>query len=309
MERAPFYSDLAEGPEGGAAFWATADDGVSVRIGMWPGPDRGTVFLLPGRSEYIEKYGRTASDLAARGYATISIDWRGQGLADRLLGDPHLGHVEAFSDYQHDLQTMIAAAREHGLPEPWMILAHSMGGCIALRALTKGHTFSAAAFSAPMWGISIAPSLRRFAKTVPRVVSRMGFGNRYAPTTSGASYLLTADFDANTLTTDRGMWDYMVRQAAAQPRFRLGGPSVTWLARALEETRALAALPRPALPVHISVGTLEKIVEIDAITAMAADWPSASLEIIQGAEHELLMERDDVRLGFLDRAFGVFEAA
>ena len=83
---APFHADLAEGPAGARAHWVHTSDGLRIRLGHFPAEEpRGTVLLFPGRTEYIEKYGRTASDLAAGGYDTLCIDWRGQGLADRLL--------------------------------------------------------------------------------------------------------------------------------------------------------------------------------------------------------------------------------
>ena len=61
---APFHADLAEGPAGGHALWVNTSDGVRIRIGLWPAGEKGTVLLLPGRTEYIEKYGRAAADLA-----------------------------------------------------------------------------------------------------------------------------------------------------------------------------------------------------------------------------------------------------
>ena len=72
MTPAPLYTDIADGPSGGQAFWLTAEDGVRLRAAIWPGGSKGTVFLLPGRTEYIEKYGRAAGDLAARGFATAT---------------------------------------------------------------------------------------------------------------------------------------------------------------------------------------------------------------------------------------------
>ena len=94
--------------------------------------------ILPGRTECIEKYGRAARDLVARGYSVISIDWRGQGLADRPLADHHAGHVGDFSEYQQDLDAMLAEAERAGLPKPYFMLAHSMGGAIGLRGLVRG---------------------------------------------------------------------------------------------------------------------------------------------------------------------------
>ncbi|HMB14482.1 MAG TPA: alpha/beta hydrolase, partial [Roseovarius sp.] len=81
MDTAPFFADVAEGPEGGAAWWIRARDDVRLRVGLWNREaPRGTVLLWPGRTEYIEKYGRAAARFASGGYATFAIDWRGQGL-------------------------------------------------------------------------------------------------------------------------------------------------------------------------------------------------------------------------------------
>ena len=33
----------------------------------------------------------------------MTVDWRGQGLADRAFADPMVGHVQDFDQYQRDL--------------------------------------------------------------------------------------------------------------------------------------------------------------------------------------------------------------
>ena len=60
-------------------------DGVNLRFARWtPPPGRkGTVVVLQGRTESIEKYFETVRDLRARGFAVATFDWRGQGLSDR----------------------------------------------------------------------------------------------------------------------------------------------------------------------------------------------------------------------------------
>ncbi len=310
MQEAPFHADLADGPEGGRALWLTARDGVRIRAGLWPVDGAaGTVFLFPGRCEYIEKYGRTARDIAARGYATLAIDWRGQGLADRLLNDPYIGHVRRFSDYQLDVAALIDFARAEGLPKPWVLLAHSMGGCIGLRTLIEGGPFAAAAFSAPMWGIRVGPEMETLSKFVPVVAAWLGFGSRRTPTTGAPSYLLDTPFEDNLLTTDPEMWAYMVAQNRAVERFRLGGPSLNWLAEALAECRRLSRAPRPDLPAHASVGAQERIVLDGVVESMMKGWSRGSFTRIPGAEHELLMEKPATRAGFLDRAFATFAQA
>ncbi len=307
MERAPFLSDLAEGPDG-AAYWIRGRDGVRCRAAVWPAGAGGTVFLFPGRCEYVEKYGRTAMELAQAGFASVAIDWRGQGMSDRLLGNPDIGHVGRFTDYQNDARAVVELAHLHQLPQPWFLIAHSMGGAIGLRSLIEGLPFRAAAFSAPMWGILIAPNLRHVARTLPVVARAVGFGGRQAPTTNGPDFFLTTPFEGNFLTTDREMWEHMKRQAAAHPRFRLGGPSLTWLAEALAEMRALHRLPKPDVPAHASVGSLEKIVDAAAVERLADAWASCGFAFHADAEHELLMERAEVRKAFLANALDMFES-
>ncbi|HHC29296.1 MAG TPA: alpha/beta hydrolase, partial [Rhodobacterales bacterium] len=96
MEAAPLFTEVADAPPNGKAVWRQADDGMRLRIGWWsPVPasaPKGTVFLFPGRTEYIEKYGSAARVFTAGGYGLITIDWRGQGLTERAFPDRRLGH-------------------------------------------------------------------------------------------------------------------------------------------------------------------------------------------------------------------------
>ena len=76
-------------------------DGVTLRFARWaPPPGRkGTVVLLQGRAEFIEKYYETVRDLRARGFAVATFDWRGQGLSEHKLSDRNKGYVRNFADY------------------------------------------------------------------------------------------------------------------------------------------------------------------------------------------------------------------
>src|SRR6476469_212144 len=84
-------------------------DGVTLRFARWAPPPgrRGTVVLLQGRAEFIEKYFETVRDLRARGFAVAAFDWRGQGLSDRVLSDRRKGYVRNFNEYQIDLETFV----------------------------------------------------------------------------------------------------------------------------------------------------------------------------------------------------------
>lgn len=303
MEQAPFFSDIAEGPEGGTAVWAKASDGIRIRVGWWmpEGSAAGTVLIFPGRTEYIEKYGRDAKTLTAAGYAVLAIDWRGQGIADRMVANARVGHVGEFSDYQLDVAAVLEVAETADLPKPWFLLGHSMGGCIGLRALYNGLPVNAAIFSAPMWGIRLAGPVRPAAWALTWSGQRLGLGHLMAPGMSEDPYPLDAEFDENKLTSDRDMFDYMRRQLTAQPDLSLGGPSLHWVNLALAETLALAKLPAPGLPGITFLGADEAIVDVPRIHARMQSWTNGELVELPGARHEVLMETPETRQALFDR--------
>ena len=310
LSPAPLYTDIYPGPKTGQAYWTSAPDGVRLRIGCWcPEAARGTVLLLPGRTEYIEKYGCVTTGFFARGYATAIIDFRGQGLSDRLLPNVRVGHVRDFSEYQDDVRALVETARACELPEPFFLLAHSMGGCIGLRALHEGLPVVAAAFSGPMWGIKLSPTMRPVAHILSRLVPLLGMGAALPPGTSYESYVLSDPFEDNMLTTDPEMWDMMVAQLETHPELRLGGPSYTWLGAALRECTVLDHLPTPDLPTVTFQGSNERVVDTASITRIMERWTNGKLHIVPAGEHEVLLEGAAVRGPILDTICASYQNA
>lgn len=307
MDAAPFHNDLADGPDNVQAFWRRASDGVRLRVVHWPAEKaRGTILLFAGRTEYGEKYGHIARDLTQAGYALICMDWRGQGLSDRVTDDERVGHVKSFGDYQTDVAEFVAAARDLGCPEPWHMIAHSMGGCIGLRAMIDGLPIEKAIFSAPMWGINLPAWVRPLPYVLPQIMRAIGRGTGFAPGTSSENYVLDTPFPDNMLTTDKTHYDYLAAHASALPEFALAGPSVDWVGYAAYETKRLSNLPRPNKPVLTFLGGDEKIVSIPAIENMHRNWPSAELRIVDGARHEIMMERETARSRFVTEGLAFF---
>ena len=298
---APYFSDLANGPEDATTFWLTTSDEIRIRMGVWNrDAERGTVIIFPGRSEYVEKYGRAAHDMAIRGFASVAIDWRGQGLGQRLNPNPALGHVEQFLDYQHDVAAVLAQMRAMGLPEPYYLLGHSMGGCIGLRALHEGLPVEAAAFTAPMWGIQISPALRPVAWTLSSVSRPLRFSHVFAPGQVPAPYVMRVTYEENHLTGDEEMFEWLRSHLLAKHELGLGGPSLHWLNEALFETRRLARMPSPDVPCLTYLGSREAIVEADRIHERMASWPTGRLEIVEGSQHEIMMEGPAIRRRLFD---------
>lgn len=302
MAATTFLTAPEHRPEGGRIAWTRAKDGTNLRIAIWPHEHAyGTVLWFTGRTEYIEKYGPAAREMARRGFASATLDWRGQGLSDRPLPDPDLGHVEKFLDYQQDVNAFLNVVHEAGLPQPYHLVAHSMGGAIGLRSLMLGLDVGTAVFSGPMWGLKMSPLTRVMAAPFGRFLESIGRGNKRAPGTDADKYYVgSAPFENNRLTGDEAMYRFMFETLVVNPPLGLAGPTVRWVLEAMRECEALQKAKLPEVFTEIALGSEETVVDPQTIRDMAERWPSAKLRVYEGARHEIMMETPDLRAAFFD---------
>jgi lysophospholipase len=126
-------------PRGAIEERIRAADGVALRTARWAPPSpRGTVVVLGGRAEFIEKYFEVIGELLTRGFAVAAMDWRGQGGSDRALRNGRKGHVDDFFRFESDLDALLIKVLERECPRPWIGLSHSMGAAVILGAIESG---------------------------------------------------------------------------------------------------------------------------------------------------------------------------
>ena len=310
MEIAPLHLEISTAPDDGAAYWIDTADGVRVRIGVWKPEEasRGTILVFPGRGDYIELHGTLIADLVQAGYSALIVEWRGHGLSGRTAKNPKVGHVENFSDYQRDVAAMTGAARQLDLPKPWYLVGHSMGACIGLRSLMTGLDVEAAAFSAPMFDIHMASYERVAARPLTWTMRAIGKGEVYAPGFNDNSYVFRNDFEGNTLTNSAENYERWIMQGRMVAELHIGGPSMSWLYAAMDETRSLSKLPSPDLPCVSLCGDQDETVGVDAIRVRMSRWPKGKLEMISDAKHELFLETPDVRQAVMGKILELFAA-
>ena len=78
-------------PERHIVGYFSARDGIRLRYAIFKCADpvaKGTIVLLHGRNEFIEKYFETIRHFTDLGFWVATFDWRGQGGSDRLLKNP-----------------------------------------------------------------------------------------------------------------------------------------------------------------------------------------------------------------------------
>ena len=282
-------------------------EGVTLRLGHWPGPDdaRGSVLLLQGRTEYLEKYEETARELIARRFHVFGFDWRGQGLSSRLLRDRLKGHVGRFEDYQRDLEAAMEWVRGAGAPRPIWMLGHSLGAHVALRYLAGQDRdgdveIAAAVLLAPMLGIGKGRIKVALMTLMARSAVVWGGGHRYA---IGQSERGISDrgFEGNPLTTDRERFEEQRAFLKADPDLRLGGVTWGWLDAAM---RSIRRLNRPGVgralrvPILIVAAGGDRVVSNGAASEFAGRLPEARVVTLANSAHEILREQDGIRRQF-----------
>ena len=290
-----------------------ACDGLQIRWGYRPAPPAGScgaVVLLNGRTEYLEKYAETAADLHRRGWAVYSMDWRGQGLSDRLTADRLKGHVGRFRDYLEDLAKFVDLVQAHGAPQPLMLMGQSMGGHIGLRFLReRRHPFACAVLTSPMIDIQLPAVPRRLLRGYVKTMVHLGFAEAFAP--GGAAYAYKDRiFTDNPLTGDPNCFQRRLAEIAANPLLAVGGVTYGWLSAAFNSIDRVGApgfARRLQLPLLIVRAGADRIVSRSAQRHFCRRAPDCRCVDVPGARHELLVETDACRRVFW-QAFDRFTA-
>jgi lysophospholipase len=297
---------------GGRVLRVPRPGGIELRAAHFPGGgdpgcrdsaggERGRCVFLPGYTEFIEKNLGSIAELTARGFEVATLDWRGQGLSDRLLPDRHKGHIDRMETHLEDLAAVLdAIAGFAGGPAP-SVVAHSMGAHLALRyCMAAPERVARAVLIAPMLGIGrtgmpvgLARLLVEGFCLTPMVDSYIlggaGYGER------------RRRFEGNPLTSDREQFEALHRMLDANPDLALGDPTFAWVRaafRSIDAVMAPGALEVVRTPLLVALAGQESIVENAAIECAVARLPDARLVRFPDARHEILRERAPVRRAF-----------
>ena len=281
-------------PPGACVEEIVTADGIRLRVAYWlsASPSRGTILLVQGRTEFIEKYLETIDDLRQRGFAVVTFDWRGQGGSERVVANGC--HIEGFSDYDRDLDAILRQIVWPQCPRPVTAMAHSMGALACLRAAhDKRARFERMILLAPMLGLSPASAPPM---SVVRLLTGVAlfFGRDTYPIANRA--LKARDEPQNEPRQQR--IEALLQSA---PELRSGWPTVRWIysaVRAMQQTGARDFASEIEVPVLLIAPGRDTIVSNEAIGALANRLSNAAQATIDVAWHEVLMDSDKVRSEF-----------
>ena len=279
-------------------FIATSDNQF-IRYGIWyshKANKRGSVILLNGRREFMEKYAETIRELNQRGFDVYSLDWRGQGLSSRMLANRHKGFIKNYNNYLNDLNLFVSKIVQSDAANPLVILAHSMGGHIALRFIHEHPEIAdKVVLVSPMIDILTWPLPGWLVRLITRVAIKAGLDHAYV---IGSDDYTVEKFKGNRLTSDPERFRDENKAISENPDLALGGVTYGWLSATFESIDILSEpdfVKKISTPILIASAGCDRVVSIKAQKTICSLLPNCRFVEITGARHEILKETDAVR--------------
>lgn len=290
-------------PPGATVMNVATQDKLNLRAARWScaGPCAGTVAILQGRAEFIEKYFEVIAQLLDRNFDVVALDWRGQGGSERLLSNRVKGHVGHFDDYQRDLDALRTEVLEPFGRAPFFALGASMAGAILLEQARAGRSlFERIVLSAPMIDLD-RRRFGRISRVLAQGLAKLGLGSLFAPGANGGNSYIPGRFEGNVLTSDPIRYARAAELVAAAPDVAIGGPTIGWAAAAFRLMKRFqnAEYSRRILtPVLILAAGADAVVDTAGTEAFASRLKAGRCITLRLARHEILMERDAIREQF-----------
>lgn len=284
-------------------------DGFKIRAAVFTStvrPNIGSVILLHGRNEAIEKYDHVIADLMKRGLDVVTFDWRGQGKSSRFFEDARRGYVDDFEQYAADLDQVFSQV---ALPEarpPYYVLAHSTGALVALYAAPRlVNRLQRMVLTAPFLALHDSLLSTNKLHYLTSALCFLGLGNIYIG--GGPAGSARVRFETNRLTTDLDRFERNKRLMDPINGLGLGGPTAAWL-HACTHAMSVVFDPDHLAKIHIPTlligGGSDTLSSAASIEDYAARLRSGALIMVDGARHELMQESDFYRSQF----FAAFDA-
>lgn len=278
------------------------------------------IVISPGRCESYLKYKENIFDLYQSGYSIFILDHRGQGLSERLLTNGYKGYVHCFDDYADDLYLFITTVviSYSGGTLPYL-LAHSMGSTISLRMFQLyPKIVEKAVLLSPMIAINTGGLPNILAVYIITLTKQI---NRFLSKTPwyfiGQSDYKAKPFKNNSQTHCESRYERFVNTYKKHRQIQLGGVTVHWLYEAFKtERKIFSNLNKINTPICMLQAGNDSIVDnkkqkqfCQALHNISSKLIAEEPIIIQGAFHELLFEKDNMRSESLTRTLQFFSAS
>lgn len=182
-------------------------DGLELFRRDWPSDRaRGTIVIVHGLGEHIDRYRHVAAALNDRGWSVVGYDHRGHGRSSGARG-----RLAAGDDLLFDLALVIDAVCSESAG-PVVLLGHSLGGLVAARFVAGGvesktppwqRKVDALALSSPALGIAMSPLQRVLLSVLGPLAPDLAVSNGLGAGSVSRSATAVSIYESDPLVHDR----------------------------------------------------------------------------------------------------------
>ena len=266
---------------------------------------RGLVVVFHGFCEFSHKYDEFSYYLLKQGYALCFFDQYGHGFSHRDCKDLSKVYIRRFQTYvdcayevveqvARPLAVELGKSRPKKLP--LFLFGHSMGGAVGALFLAQyPGVFTAAVFSAPMFGLYVSGLPKKGTHLYIKLARFFGHEKSYIP--GHGTFDGSCSFpEKKKLTCSENRFFYHFHQRKAEKYFQTWGATYAWLDESFNvikkilKKQTMAAITDPVL---LFQAEKDDTVPLEGHIRFAASVPSARLAVCPGANHELYNGTDD----------------
>lgn len=294
----PFYQTMKKGT-------FKNPQGLTISYSYTQSNHPRSVVIAPGRTEPAVKYAELIFDLKDS-FNIFIIDHQGQGESSRILSDSNKGHVVKFDHYVQDFSQFIETVVKPNNSKPLYLIAHSMGGAITTRYMNQHpETFQKAVLVAPMLKMNTDPYSETIACLYSEFLVLTKKGSDYAP--GYGPYKPDEDtFEKNVYTHSPSRFEVTKNISLNDPSSVVSGPTARWVHEALLATKKIDKL-KITTPVLLFQAGDDHVVMPERQDSFCGTHQCEKVHV-EGAFHEILMEKDVIRDNVLSKIrlfFGV----
>jgi lysophospholipase len=223
----PFF---AKGEQG----QLTSFDGKKLQYHYFQHPNaHSNLIIATGWTEGAPKYAELIYDLHQAGVETFIMDWRGQGLSERLIQDTQVTWVADYGDFVKDLHQFVTEVVKPRARLPLTIMGHSMGANVTTLYMTQHpEVFDRAVLSSPMLDMILGPYPTWVGRAISWFYNAVGFGTSMV---WGHSYFDPSKSE-NWVTHSKSRWNFWNQYKVDHPQYVLNAASFRWVLEGLKAT-------------------------------------------------------------------------
>ncbi|NVB77826.1 MAG: alpha/beta hydrolase [Kofleriaceae bacterium] len=235
-------------------------------------PPKGVVVVTHGYAEHCGRYHEVAHVIVNAGWAALAYDVRGHGQSPGARG-----FIDRFDTYLDDLRAVHAEAQKLAPGKPLVLLGHSHGSLITLRALCgeQPPAAVAAVVASPYLGLRLA--VPGYKKLLARVASRV------APALAQPNSLRVEDLTHDKQKQAERVADKLCFDVATARWFTESSAAQAFVAEHANRIK---------VPTTWLVGGADPIADPATSKRVAASVPNAHYHDLAGLRHEVFNEVD-----------------